>query len=163
MKVAGTLELSTPTDSEILISRFFDAPPRLVFDAYTKPELVSRWMTGPDGWSFVTCEIDLRVGGSYRYVWARASGHQMGVTGVFREVEPAEKLVFTERFDEAWYPGEGSVSITLIERDGGTLLNERVRYESLEARDTVLRSGMETGVAAGFDRLDEVLRTRPVQ
>jgi len=154
----GTLQVTTPTDREIAMTRVFDAPRRLVFEALTKPELVRRWLLGPDGWSMPVCEIDLKVGGAYRYVWRRdKDGSEMGMGGVFREVVPSELLVATEKFDQAWYPGEALTTTVLVEEGGRTTLTTTVRYESREARDGVLKSGMESGVARSYDRLEEVL------
>lgn len=154
MKTIGTLEVTTPSDREIAMTRVFDAPRKLVFDAHTRPELVRRWLLGPDGWSMEVCEIDLKVGGKYRYVWKRdADGTEMGMGGVFREVAPPERLVATEKFDEAWYQGEAVNTLVLIESDGKTTLTQTMLYESREARDSVLRSPMEEGVAASYDRL----------
>ncbi|PYO99179.1 MAG: ATPase [Gemmatimonadetes bacterium] len=158
MKTAETLTVTTPSDREIVMTRVFNAPRRLVFDAHTKPELVKRWLLGPPGWSMPVCEIDLRVGGKYRYVWRRDSdGTQMGMGGVYREVLAPERIVTTERFDEAWYPGEGVGTLLLVERGGKTTLTNTMRYESRAARDGVLKSGMEKGVAESYDRLAELL------
>jgi uncharacterized protein YndB with AHSA1/START domain len=158
MKSAETLTVTTPTDREIVMTRVFDAPRRMVFDAHTKPELVKRWLLGPPGWSMPVCEIDLRVGGKYRYGWRRdADGAQMGMGGVYREIVAPERIVNTERFDEAWYPGEGVGTLVLTERQGKTTLTHTMRYQSREARDGVLKSDMETGVAASYDRLAEML------
>jgi uncharacterized protein YndB with AHSA1/START domain len=140
------------------MSRDFDAPRRLVFVAFTKPELVKRWLLGPPGWSMPVCEIDLRVGGKYRYVWRRDSdGTDMGMGGVYREIVAPERLVATEKFDEAWYPGEAVGMLVLVEQGGRTTVTQTVLYESREARDAVLKSGMESGVAASYDRLAELL------
>ncbi|PYO76333.1 MAG: ATPase [Gemmatimonadetes bacterium] len=140
------------------MTRVFNAPRRLVFDAHTKPELVKRWLLGPPGWSMPVCEIDLRVGGKYRYVWRSDSdGTEMGMGGVYREVLAPERIVTTERFDEAWYPGEGVGTLLLVERGGKTTLTNTMRYESRAARDGVLKSGMEKGVAESYDRLAELL------
>ena len=158
MKTAETLTVTTPSDREIVMTRVFNAPRRLVFDAHTKPELVKRWLLGPPGWSMPVCEIDLRVGGKYRYVWRSDSdGTQMGMGGVYREVLAPERIVTTERFDEAWYPGEGVGTLLLVERGGKTTLTNTMRYESRAARDGVLKSGMEKGVAESYDRLAELL------
>lgn len=158
MKSAETLTVTTPTDREIVMTRVFDAPRRLVFDAHTKPELVKRWLLGPPGWSMPVCEIDLRVGGKYRYVWRHdTDGTQMGMGGVYRELVAPERIVNTERFDEAWYPGEGLGTLVLTERQGKTTLTNTMRYESRAARDGVLKSRMEKGVAASYDRLAEML------
>jgi uncharacterized protein YndB with AHSA1/START domain len=123
----------------------------------TTPDLLKRWLYGPDGWSLATCEMDVRVGGTYRYVWRHSKGHEMAAGGVFREVAPPTRWVVTERFDEAWYTGE-SVVTTILNRDGGrTAMTMILEYESREARDMALKSGMEEGVSASYDRLDDVL------
>ena len=156
MKNQGKLTVTTPTDREILMTRAFDAPRRLVFDALTRPELLERWCFGPDGWSMSKCEMDLRPGGAYRYVWRRdRDGFVMGMGGIIREIVPPERLVTTEIFDEAWYPGEAVVTSTLVEKAGKTTLTLALLYESKEARDIALRSGMERGMEAGYDRLEE--------
>ncbi len=157
MKNAGTLNVTTPSDLEIAMTRVFDAPRRLVFEALTKPELLKQWLLGPPGWSMPICEIDLRVGGAYRFVWRGPDGTEMGVRGVHREIVVPERLVATERFDDAWYPGEALVTNALVELGGKTTLTLTVRYESREARDIALKSGMEHGVAATYDRLAELL------
>src|SRR5450755_3271003 len=126
-----SFKVSTPTDYEIQVTRDFHAPRELVFDAFTKPELVRRWLLGPDGWTMPICEIDLRVGGLYRYVWRKEStGMEMGMGGVFREVIRAEKLVATEKFDDAWYPGE-ALDTTIFEDQGSgtTKVRLTVLYE----------------------------------
>src|SRR5712691_1732942 len=104
MKNTGALQLAAQSDREIVMTRVFDAPRNLVFDAHTKPELLKRWLGVFGGWSMPVCEVDLRVGGTYRWVWRGADGTEMGVRGVYREVVSFEGLVTTERFDEAWYP-----------------------------------------------------------
>ena len=157
MKDTGTLKLAARGDREIVMTRVFDAPRSLVFDAFTKPELVRRWLLGPEGWSMPVCEIDLRVGGSYRYVWRHTSGNEMGMGGVFKEIVPPERIVSTEKFDESWYPGEAVGTVVLTEKDGETTLTQTVLYQSAEAREAVLKSPMESGVAAGYNRLAELL------
>jgi len=154
----GQLKVTMPSDREIAMTRVFDAPRKLVFDAHTKPELVRRWLLGPPGWSMPVCEMDLRVGGKYRWVWRGDSdGSTMGIGGVYREIVAPERIVSTERFDEAWYPGEGLNTLVLVEEGGRTTLTQTMRYQSTEARDAVLKSGMEKGVAASYDRLAELL------
>ncbi|HEV7522194.1 MAG TPA: SRPBCC family protein [Candidatus Angelobacter sp.] len=156
------LQITTPTDREIAMTRVFNAPRRLVFDALTKPELVKRWLLGPPGWSMPVCEIDLRVGGKYRYVWRRDSdGTDMGMGGVYREIVAPERIVATEKFDQAWYSGEAVGTARLAEQSGKTTLTQTVLYESKETRDAVLRSPMESGVAASYDRLSDVLASMP--
>ncbi|MBI3476076.1 MAG: SRPBCC family protein [Acidobacteria bacterium] len=161
MRNSETFKISTRGDRELVITREFDAPRHLVFDAFTKPELVRRWLLGPDGWTMPVCEIDLRVGGSYRYVWRHASGNEMGMGGVFREIVPPERIVSTEKFDHAWYPGEAIGTIVLTERAGKTTLTQIVAYQSAEALQEVLKSPMESGVAAGYNRLEEILSSLP--
>ena len=158
-KKSGTLSITTPGDREIVMTRVFDAPRQLVFDAHTKPELLRRWFAGPPGWELVTCTIDLRVGGSYRYVWRGPDGAEMGMGGVYREIVPPERIVTSETFDQPWYPGEAQGTLVLREERGKTTLTTTVRYASREARDMVLKSGMEQGVSAGYDRLAEFLAT----
>ncbi len=149
--------VSTPSDREIQVTRNFHAPRRLVFDAFTRPDLVRRWLLGPPGWTMPVCEIDLRVGGAYRYVWRKEGQKDMGMGGVFRDIVPPERLVATERFDDSWYPGD-ALDTTLFAEDGPiTRITITVLYESREARDTARRSGMEQGMAAGYNRLDDVL------
>ena len=155
-----TFKVSTPSEREIQVERDFGAPRALVFDAFTRPDLVRRWLLGPDGWTMPVCEIDLRVGGAYRYVWRKEStGMQMGMGGTFRELAPPQKLVTTEKFDDAWYPGEAINTTTFEERNGVTTMMLVVEYESREARDIASRSGMERGMVAGFDRLEQILAT----
>ena len=152
------LKVTTPGDRELVMTREFDAPRKLVYDAHTKPELVRRWLLGPDGWSMPICEMDVRVGGKYRWVWRNnTNGSEMGMGGVYREIKAPERLVATERFDEAWYAGEALNTLVLVEKAGRTILTQTGRYESKEARDAVIKSGMEKGVIASYDRLDEVL------
>jgi uncharacterized protein YndB with AHSA1/START domain len=158
MKNAGTLKLTTRGDREIVLTRVFDAPRTLVFEAFTKPALVRRWLLGPPGWSMPVCEIDLRVGGAYRYVWRHtANGNEMGMGGIYREIVAPERLVATERFDEAWYPGEAVGTLVLVEQGGKTTLTQTILYESRETRDAVLKTPMEQGVAASYDRLAELV------
>ena len=131
MNSSGALKVTAQSDREIVMTRVFDAPRNLVFDAYTKPELLRRWLGILGGYSMPVCEVDLRVGGTYRFVWRGPDGAEMGVRGVYREVVRPERLVHTERFDEAWYPGEALI--------------------------TVLKSPMESGVAQSYDKLAELL------
>jgi uncharacterized protein YndB with AHSA1/START domain len=156
-----TFKVSTPNERQIVMTRRFDAPRHLVFEAYTTPELLQRWLV-PPGWTFPVCEVDLRVGGKYRFVWRSAQGQDMGMGGVYREIVRPERIVTTEKFDDAWYPGEALGTLILAEHDGRTTLTLTVEYESREARDVALKSGMETGVAAGYDKLETLLADRAV-
>jgi uncharacterized protein YndB with AHSA1/START domain len=139
------------------MTRVFDAPRSLVFDAWTKPELLKRWLGVRGGWTFAVCEVDLRVGGSYRFVWRGPGGIEMGMGGVYREIVRPERLVATEKFDEPWYEGEALDTMVFIERDGKTTATTTVRYASREVRDAVLKSPMDSGVAESYDKLAEVL------
>jgi uncharacterized protein YndB with AHSA1/START domain len=160
MSATGNLQVTTPSDLEIVMTRVFNAPRHLVFDALTKPELLKRWMLGPPGWTMPVCEIDLRVGGAYRYAWRREeTGEDMGMGGVFREIEQPARFVATERFDQAWYPGEALVTQELEEERGRTTLTATMLYESKEARDAAAATGMTDGVEMSYQRLDEVLGT----
>jgi uncharacterized protein YndB with AHSA1/START domain len=154
------LEVVAAGELDAVITRTFDAPRGLVWACHTKPELVRRWLLGPDGWSMPTCEIDLRVGGAFRYVWRNADGREMAVGGVFREVEALERLVHTELFDDDWTGGETVVTQTFAERDGKTTLRMTVRYSSARARDAALATPMAEGLAAGYARLDDILKTQ---
>jgi uncharacterized protein YndB with AHSA1/START domain len=161
MKNAETLQITAAGEKEIVMTRTFDAPRALVWDAHTKPELIRRWLLGPDGWTMTVCDVDLRVGGQYRYVWHKEkTGTDMGMGGVYREIAAPEKLVSTEKFDQSWYPGEAVGTLVLSERDRATTLHHTMSYESREARDGVLKSGMADGVAASYDRLEKLLAGR---
>jgi len=151
------LTITASGDREIVISRAFDAPRLLVWQAVTKPELLKRWLGVHNGWELAVCEIDLRVGGTYRYVWRGPNRAEMGMGGVYLELMPPERIVTTERFDDPWYPGEGVGTMLLAERAGKTTMTTTVKYESKAARDMVLSSPMESGMAAGYIALDDVL------
>lgn len=155
--MSNALEVTTPSDREIRIARAFDAPRALVFDAYTKPELVSRWLLGPPGWTMPVCEIDLKAGGRYRWVWRHEDGREMGAGGVYREVVPPERIVHTELFDADWTGGEALVTTEFTERGGQTTVTVTVLYSSKTARDGAIKTGMTDGMEAGHRRLDEIL------
>jgi uncharacterized protein YndB with AHSA1/START domain len=150
------LKLTTPGDCEIAMTRVFDAARRRVFDALTRPEVLKRYFATP-GWSLVVCEIDLKSGGAYRYVWRSNDGAEMGMGGVYREIVAPERIVNTEAFDEPWYPGEALDTSVLIEQGGKTTLTLTVVYEAREARDAVLKTDMEQGLSVIYDRLAEML------
>jgi len=157
MKNTGTLKVTTSTDREIVMTRVFDAPRALVFDAFSKPELLKRWF-GPRGWSMVVCEIDLRVGGGFRFVLRGPDARDMGMRGVYREIVPPERSVHMESFDD--FPGESRVTAVFVEEGGRTTLMATVLYPSQEVRDAVIQSGMEHGAAESYDKLAEVLASR---
>jgi uncharacterized protein YndB with AHSA1/START domain len=154
MRNNGSLTVTTPTDREVVLTRVFDAPRHLVFDAFTKPELLKRWF-GPRGWSLVVCEVDLKVGGGFRFVLRGPDGRDMGMRGVYREIAPPDRSVHMESFDD--FPGESQVTTVLVERDGKTTLTATVLYASQEVRDAVIQSGMEHGAAESYDKLAELL------
>jgi uncharacterized protein YndB with AHSA1/START domain len=157
MQNTGNLKVTTPTEREIVLTRVFEAPRELVFEALTKAELLKRWFHGPPGWSLESCEVDLKVGGAYRYVWRGPDGTLMGMGGVHREIVRPERIVATQLFDEDWTGGEAVGTIVLVERNGKTTLTNTILYSSREARDAVLKTPMEHGVAASYDSLAAML------
>lgn len=159
MNTAPALQINTPNDREIVITRQFAASRQSVFDAHTRPELIKRWLLGPEGWTMPVCEVDLRVGGRYRYVWSHPEKGSMGMSGVYREIVAPERLVATEKFDQSWYPGEALDTLILTERNDKTILTQIMSYESKQARDIALSSGMTDGMSAGYDRLDMLLQS----
>ena len=150
------LQIGPKGEREIVMKRSFDAPRDLVFEAMTKPELLKRWLFGPTGWTMTHCAVDLRVGGAYRYEWRKDDGTEMGMGGVFREIVRPARLVTTEKFDQDWTGGEVLATAVFEEKAGATTLTTTLVYPSREAREAVLKSGMELGVAAGYDRLDDI-------
>jgi uncharacterized protein YndB with AHSA1/START domain len=150
------LKITTPTDREIVIERRFDAPRDLVFLCYTKPELLRRWYGLPD-WVMTVCEIDLRVGGRWRFVTRAPNGYEMGSGGVYREIEAPARLVNTELYDQDWTGGESLVTLRLIEIDGKTTSTITVLYASKAARDGAAATPMAEGMEIGFKRLDDLL------
>jgi len=157
MNPAG-LHVEARGDREIVMTRSFNAPRSLVLQAFTQPELVKRWLLGPDGWSMPLCEIDLRVGGKYRYVWRHdKSGQEMGVSGVFREVIAPERVVHSEKFDQPWYEAECIVTLVLTEHAGKTVITQSLLFDSSKTRDAVLKSSMQRGVEASYNRLEAIL------
>jgi len=140
------------------MTRVFDASRELVFDAFTKPEIVKRWLLGPEGWSLAVCDIDLRVGGAFRYVWRNgADGQELVVSGVYTEITRPERVAHTEKFDDPAYPGESLETWTFDERDGLTTFTMTLLYDSVEACNIARESGMEQGTAACYDRLAALL------
>ncbi len=151
------LTVTTPSDREVVITRDFDAPRELVWDCHTKPELVRRWLTGPSGWSMPVCEIDLRVGGKYRYVLKGPNGEEMGFGGTYRELIRPELMASTEKFDEDWTGGETLSSTRFDETAGRTKVTVTILYTSKEARDGAIATGMAEGMESGFQNLDALL------
>ena len=154
MKNTGNLQVTTPSDREVRLTRVFDAPRQMVWDAFTKPELMKRWF-GPRGWSLVECTIDLRVGGGWRFILQGPEGQKMGMRGAYREIKAPERSVHVETFDD--YPGESIVTAVFTEKGGKTTMEATVAYASKEVRDAVIQSGMEHGAAESYDKLAELL------
>jgi uncharacterized protein YndB with AHSA1/START domain len=155
MKNTGTLQVATPTEREIVVTRVFDAPRRLVFEAWTNPRHLPRWMLGPEGWTMPVCEIDLRPGGAWHFVWRRSDGTEMEMRGVYREITPPERLVSTESWGGDW--PETLNTLILSEEGGKTTSTVTILYPSKEARDAALKTGMKEGMSQSFDRLNEYL------
>jgi len=145
----GSLAVTTPSEREIAMVRALDALARLVFDAHTRPDLVRRWLLGPDGWTMSVCEIDLRVGGGFRYAWRNADGRDFGIDGFDREIAAPGRSVHTEVCEGA----ECLVTTIFEEEAGRTTVTMTMLFASREARDGALGSGMARGVAASYDRL----------
>jgi uncharacterized protein YndB with AHSA1/START domain len=156
--IFSRLVVTAPSDREVVLTRAFDAPRHLVFKALTTPELLKRWY-GPPGWSLVECEIDLRVGGAWRFLSHGPEGEVMGSRGVYREIERPDRLVNTEAYDDSSYPGDALVTARLVELSGRTTLTTTVLYASREARDGVLSTNMEQGAGGSFNRLEALLTT----
>jgi uncharacterized protein YndB with AHSA1/START domain len=142
------------------MTRVFDAPRHLVFDAFTKPELLKRWF-GPHGWSLVVCDVDLKVGGGFRFVLRGPDGRPMGMRGVYREIAAPARSVHTESFDD--FPGESIVTAEWVEQGGKTTLTATVLYPSRDIRDAVIGSGMEHGAAESYDKLADLLTAAEAQ
>lgn len=159
MSSSNNLTVTPSGDREIVLTRTFNAPRSLVFEAITKPELLKQWLLGPPGWTMSECENDLKVGGTFRYVWRDAEGKEMAMCGEYREVAPPERIVRTERFEFGCEPqaGEQLGTLTLTEEQGQTFMKVTVEFPSREARDGTIASGMEHGATVTYDRLAELL------
>ena len=151
----GVTTYATPSDREIVVTRVVDAPRGLVFAAWTEPGHLQRWLTGPDGWSMPICEIDLRPGGRWRYVYRKASGTEMTLSGTVREIAPPERLVTTESWGPEW--PETVNTLVLTEAEGRTTMALTITYASKEARDAALGTGAMDGMNRSYERLDDLL------
>jgi uncharacterized protein YndB with AHSA1/START domain len=150
------LKVSPSGDQEIVMSRVFNAPRELVFDSLTNLALLKRWFGVFAGWALAVCEVDLKVGGAFRFVWRNSDGMTMVMRGVYREIVVPERIVNTESIEG--YPGEALTTTVLTEEAGRTTLRATIRYESAEMRDSVLKSNMARGAGASYDKLAEVLK-----
>jgi uncharacterized protein YndB with AHSA1/START domain len=155
MKNSETLKITTPTDNEVQMMRVFDAPRSLIFEAYTNPKFPPQWMLGPEGWTMPLCEIDLRPGGKWHFVWRKSDGTEMAMNGEYREIMPPERLVSTEAWGGDW--PETLNTLVLSETDGRTLARTTILYPSMEARDAATKTGMKEGAAISYDRLEALL------
>ena len=153
---SGKLKVTLPSDTEILMTRVFDAPRRLVFEAMTKAEHVRRWWACMDGFTMTVCEVDLRVGGRWRYVMVGPHG-EVAFNGVYQEIAAPDRVVYSEFFEP--YPDGIVVTITLEERDGKTYYSSLSRAVSKEQRDIIISSGMEGGADLALDHMEEVAQS----
>ncbi|MBZ0147246.1 MAG: SRPBCC family protein [Pseudorhodoplanes sp.] len=156
MTTNASVTVTTPSEREIMMTRLFDAPRNMVFDCYTKPALLRRWMF-PAGWQMTVCDNDVRAGGAFRWEWQSADGRAMGMSGIYREVVRPERIARTEISDQDWTGGEALGTVLLAEYDGTTVVTMSVVYSSREARDGALKSGMKDGVVASYAKLDALL------
>lgn len=157
MKKVGALAMTLQGDREIVVERSFNASRELVFECHSKPDLVKRWLWGPEEWRMAECWIDFRVGGRYRYVWRSATRGDMGMGGIYREIVAPARIVNTELFDEDWTEGETLNSIHFIAQGDRTLVRTVVAYASEKAREGALKTGMLDGWEQGCVHLDELI------
>jgi uncharacterized protein YndB with AHSA1/START domain len=153
----GVTTYATPTETDVVITRVVSAPRRLVFDAWTTPQHLQQWLLGPEGWTMPICELDARPGGAWRYVWRKADGSEMTLSGIVKEIVRPERMVTTERWGPEW--PETVNTVVFSESAGQTTITVTVRYPSKEARDAALQTGMKEGMDQGFARLDQLLLT----
>ena len=154
---SDTFQVTTPSDQEIRMTRLFDAPRRLVFEAMTKPEHVKQWWGRlGEGYSVPVCEIDLRPGGAWRFVNRHPQGEAV-FYGVYREIAAPDRLVFTEIY-EPFPDAESVVSSVFTEENGKTRMTVTVLYPSTEVRDMVIKTGMAKGAGISYDRLEDLVR-----
>jgi uncharacterized protein YndB with AHSA1/START domain len=163
-KTQAKSTVTLPNDRDVVVVRTFNAPRSLVFDAWTRPELVQRWLLGPPGWTMPVCEMDVRPGGKYRWRWrSEKDGKEFGFTGEFREVVRPSRIVHVERYDPGdvgGEMGEALVTTELSENDGVTTYKVTIRYESQAVRDAALKTGMTDGMEMSYEKLDELLAGR---
>lgn len=165
MSNAATFTVTPSGDREIVFTRSFDAPRRLVWKAMTNPDLIRKWLFGPPGWTMTACDEDSRPGGAFRWAWRGPAGEDMQMRGVYREVVPPAangaggRIVRTETFEFGCAAQAGEQVCTMVLTDDGrrTRMTLTVAYPNKQARDGALASGMEHGMSAGYNRLDELL------
>src|SRR5687767_13613672 len=160
-------QVTLPSEREVKVVRSFKAPRALVYRAYTEPELVRRWMLGPPGWSMPVCEMDVRVGGTYRWRWrSDDNANEFGFSGTFREVQPPSRLVHTEAYDPGTLGGgspgnDAIVTVTLTEESGVTTVTTLIDFGSKETRDAAVATGMTDGMEQSYQLLDRLLEEQP--
>lgn len=161
-----TAQVSLPSDSEVSVARAFKAPRALVYEAYTTPELVQRWLLGPPGWTMPVCEMDVRPGGRFRWRWrSEEDGSEFGFHGEFLEVDAPAKIRHTEAFDpgdtgENMGDSEAMITVRFTERNGVTTMTTLMDYGSKEARDQAMSTGMTDGMETSYELLDRLLAER---
>ena len=160
MPNSETLNVTIPTDREIIVTRVFTAPRHLVFEAWTNPKYLPLWMLGPDGWTMPVCEMDLRPGGSWHFVWRHSSGKEMEMRGEYREVKPPERVVSSESWGPDW--PETLNTVVFREHAGKTTVTITLLYPSQESRDAALKTGMKQGMARSYERLENYLSSLTV-
>lgn len=155
MNEIGRTRIETPNDTQVVVTRTVNAPVTLVFDLYTVPKHLQAWCTGPDGWSMPVCEMDLRVGGSWRWVFRRDVGTDMTMTGVYRVIDPPSRLVSTESWGAPW--PDTVNDFRFVEADGRTTIILTITYPSKAARDAAMQTGMQSGMDASYARMERLL------
>lgn len=159
MNYIETFKVTTPSDLEIVLTRMFDAPKKMVWRTLAEPALIRRWLLGPPGWEMTLCDNDFQEGGRFRWEWIGPDQAQLALFGEYKEITPFDRIVRTESFEIGCEPqaGQQLAAISFEESDGKTTLKMTLTYPSKEARDATIASGMDKGVSAGYARLDEVL------
>lgn len=165
-RMLKTAQVTLPTDTEVRVARSFAAPRELVYQAYTTPALMQRWLLGPPGWTMPTCEMDVQVGGRFRWRWrSKEDGSEFGFHGEFLEVDPPERLRHTQHFDPGDVGGTmgdepALVTVSFEENDGFTTVTTLIDYGSKESRDAALSTGMTDGMELSYQALDRLLEDR---
>jgi uncharacterized protein YndB with AHSA1/START domain len=160
---APAVAMAPKGERSIVITRRFSAPRELVFDAMTKPALMKKWLNGPPGWTMTLCNVDLRPGGTYRYMWRNQNGEDLGISGVFKEVDRPKRMVQTVLFDKPWYNGGSVETMVLAEKAGGTVMTLIMEFASRKVRDEVIGSPMGEGLGYGYERLEELLTDKEAE
>lgn len=157
----GVTSYATPTDNQVVVTRVVRAPGKLAFEVFTSSKHLPNWMTGPEGWTMPICEVDLRPGGTWHYVFRKSDGTEMDMRGSFREVKPPERVVSTEQWGPEW--PETINTVEFSERDGLTTMTMTITYPSREARDAALQTGMKDGMETSYARMDRYIATLVVR